>query len=401
MEFDVMIIGGGLAGLTAGLALQEKGKRTAIVSAGQNALHFSSGAFGLLDREDPFGAVAELDEDHPYAKIGADSLRTFAEKAKGLFARAGIELNGNPLGNGFRLTPQGALKRAWLTLPEVDLFPDEDAVKGHKVLIVNLLGYLDFNTSFLALGLEKKGCTCRVETLRLPEMERLRQNPSEMRSVNIARVMDNAWVKVAGEVKSLLKDEDWVILPQVFGLRDATVPSQIRETVPARVLFVGTMPPSVPGMRTQMQLKRAYEALGGTFLMGDEVLSAETEGARVRSVETRNIGRIGAKDFILATGSYFSKGIASDMNHVYEPLFGADVIQDEGRGSWYDPNFFNPQSFLSYGVATTPGFKVLKEGVPFENLYAAGSVLGGCRSLALGCGAGVALVTALSVAETI
>ena len=177
--------------------------------------------------------------------------------------------------------------------------------------------------------------------------------------------------------------------------------AQIRETVPARVLFVGTMPPSVPGMRTQMQLKRAYEALGGTFLMGDEVLSAETEGARVRSVETRNIGRIGAGNFLLATGSYFSKGIASDMNHVYEPLFGADVIQDEGRGSWYDPNFFNPQSFLSYGVATTPGFKVLKDGVPFENLYAAGSVLGGCRSLALGCGAGVALVTALSVAETI
>ena len=401
MEFDVMIIGGGLAGLTAGLRLQEKGKRTAIVSAGQNALHFSSGAFGLLDSEDPFEAVKDLPANHPYAKIGAGSLGTLATEAKGLFGRAGIALNGDPLRNGYRLTLQGELKRAWLTLPEVDLFPDEEAVKGHKVLLVNLLGYLDFNTSFLALGLEKLGCTCRIETLRLPEMERLRQNPSEMRSVNIARVMDNAWVKVAGEIKSLVKDEDWVVLPQVFGLRDANVPAQIRETVPARVFFVGTMPPSVPGMRTQMQLKKAYESLGGTFLMGDVVQSAETDGAHVLSVTTHNVGRIGAGYFILATGSYFSKGIASDMTHVFEPLFGADVIQDEGRGSWYDSNFFHPQAFLSYGVATTPGFLVFKDGAAMDNLYAIGSVLGGCRSLALGCGAGVALTTALAVAETI
>ena len=28
------------------------------------------------------------------------------------------------------------------------------------------------------------------------------------------------------------------------------------------------MPPSVPGIRAQMQLKRAYEQAGGTFLMG-------------------------------------------------------------------------------------------------------------------------------------
>ncbi len=401
MEFDVVIIGGGLAGLTAGLALQEKGKRTAIVSAGQNALHFSSGAFGLLDAEDPLQAAKELPEHHPYARIGAENLPKYTEAAKALFGKAGIALNGEPLKNGWRLTPQGGLKRAWMTLPEVDIFPDKEAVKGHKVLIVNLLGYLDFNTSFLALGLEKQGCSCRIETLRLPEMERLRENPSEMRSVNIARVMDSAWIKVAAEIKTLVKDEDWIILPQVFGLKDATVPDRIREAVPAKVLFVGTMPPSVPGMRTQMQLKKAYEALGGTFQMGDEAISAKTEGSRVLSVSTRNLGEVKAAEFVLATGSYFSKGIASDMNHVFEPLFGVDVLQDEGRSAWYDPDFFSPQAFLSYGVATDGQFRVLKDQAPMDNLHAVGSVLGGARSLELGCGAGVAILTALSVAEMI
>ena len=48
MNFDTIIIGGGLTGLTAAIASAERGERTAIISAGQSALHFSSGSFELL-----------------------------------------------------------------------------------------------------------------------------------------------------------------------------------------------------------------------------------------------------------------------------------------------------------------------------------------------------------------
>ena len=403
MRFDTIIIGGGLAGLTAGLRLQQKGRKTAIVSAGQNALHFSSGTFGLLSRlpdgtpvAEPLAAVAQLPESHPYRKIAR--LPELAAEVPAFFAKAGVTLRGDAAKNAVRLTPTGSWKPFWLAMEDVDAL-DKAEIAGKKVLIVNLLGYMDFNTSFIADGLEKQGCVVRIEALRLPEMERLRENPSEMRSVNIARVMDSAWVKVAGEIKTHLQGEDIVILPQVFGLKDAAVLSNLREAIPAKVLFVGTMPPSVPGMRTQMQMKKAYEAAGGTFLMGDEVLSAELADDAVIAVNAKNVGRMTAENYILATGGYFSKGIAANMEKVFEPLFGLDVVSAEGRTAWYDPDFFKAQPFMDFGVATDADFRPLKEGAPVKNLYAIGSVLAGAQALALGCGAGTAVLTALSVAD--
>ena len=75
MKFDTVIIGGGLSGLACGIRLQKKGVKCAIISAGQSALHFSSGSFELLNRlpdgtavENPVEAVAKLEASHPYKK---------------------------------------------------------------------------------------------------------------------------------------------------------------------------------------------------------------------------------------------------------------------------------------------------------------------------------------------
>ena len=371
MKFDTVIIGGGLAGLVSGISLQQAGHETAIVSTGQNALHFFSGSF--------------------------ESLEEPSQRLSDLFAEAGIRLHYRP---GVRLMPLGTFRPAALSLEDVSLF--ETPSFARKVLIVSFTGYQDFFGSFLAEGLEKAGMSCRIHLLDLPEIERLQASPSEVRSVQIARTMDRIWEKVVQEVRAALQDEDTVILPQVFGLKDTTVHGRIRQDVPARVVFAGTLPPSVPGIRTQALLKRRFERLGGTYLAGDEAVQAVVEDSVVRSIATRNLDShlLEASHFILATGGFFSKGLKSNLFRVYEPVFGLDVEYAEDRNDWYNPAFAGDQPYRLFGLKTDAQLHPLLGGEPVRNLYAVGSVLGGTRP-EFGSGAGLAVRSAFAAVDRI
>lgn len=413
MRFDTIIIGGGLAGLVCGIKLQKAGKKCAIVSAGQSAMHFSSGTFDLLGRlpdgtpvESPLEAVASLPEEHPYSVLGVEKVTHYADEAKEFLNSCGVKVTGEASRNSWRITPTGERKPAWLTLGDFTPLASKEEKIGDKVLIVNILGYLDFNTKFLADSFEKQGTECRIVSLKLEEMERLRKNPSEMRATNIARVMDRdgIWEKAAGQIKTMIKDEDTVILPAVFGLKDGSVVEKLRESIGRKTMFVATMPPSVPGIRAQMTLKAEFEKAGGRFFLGDTVIEATChDNGNIKNIATVNFNdiRMEADNFILATGSFFSKGLIATPEKVYEPIFGIDLTYSEGRENWFNTNFWNRQNYISFGAKVDSDLNASVDGKKIENLYAIGSVIGGTNALYEGCGGGVAIITALAAADRI
>ncbi len=119
---------------------------------------------------------------------------------------------------------------------------------------------------------------------------------------------------------------------------------------------------------------------GGTLLPGDSVVSGDWDGeGRLLRVRTRNLEDtpLEADSFILCTGKFFSRGLVSTMDRVYEPLFGCDVSYDPDREGWCHPDFFGKQPFESFGVVTDSRGRVLFGGKPAENLYAAGEILSG------------------------
>lgn len=405
MKYDTIIIGGGLSGLLSGISLAHEGKRVAIVSAGQSALHFSSGSFELYgERENPLDGIARLPKDHPYQKIGLENVEKYAEQVKEIFSFAGIKCSGNVKRNHYRLTPIGMMKSAWLTLDDYACFEQEDKMPWRRVAVVNFDGYLDFYPKFLENCFIKRDVACDVHTLSLPEFEHLRESSTEMRAANIARIMTGEILeKIACDLKSRIGDAQALFMPAAFGLFNSEAVDVLRSKVRVPLYFIPTMPASVPGVRTQIQLRNAFQKLGGVYLLGDNVTGGEICDGRLVSIKTENHGdmELCAENFILASGSFFSHGLIASQDAIYEPILGLDVVADKQRSEWYDKNLYAHQPYMGYGVVTDDKLRCKKDGKVIENLYAVGSVLAAQNPIVEGTGGGVAITTALAVADEI
>lgn len=405
MKFDTIIIGGGLCGLTAGIELSRKGQKCLIVSSGQSALHFFSGSFELCSlSDDPYQAIASLDENHPYSKIGIDKIKSLSSGVKNFFKEVSINFKGVKDANHWRITPLGVLKRAWLTMDEYATLPSTGEVPWKKVALLNVDGFLDFHTSYIAAGLEEKGIECVIKSITLPELEHLRNNPTEMRATNIAKTLTGELIgELAARINDYAKDVDAVFMPAVVGLAGCTDIVRLKEKVDRPLHFIGTLPPSVPGIRLQLMMKKHFQKLGGTYMLGDTVTGGSIEGGQLKYITTQNHGdvKFEADNFILASGNFFSKGLASDIDGVYEPVFGLDMDSIAERPQWFKRNMFDSQPYMSFGVSTDRDFRTSKNGQTVDNLYAAGAVLSGFNAMKEGSGAGISILTALHVSSLI
>ena len=117
---------------------------------------------------------------------------------------------------------------------------------------------------------------------------------------------------------------------------------RLSEALGRPVAVVATLPPSVPGIQTQIRLRRCFQQAGGTYMLGDTAVRYEMQGDRIAALYTNNHDDIAfeANDYVLATGSYFSQGLVTAMDGVREPLFGLDVACAADRGAWYDRDLF-------------------------------------------------------------
>lgn len=406
MKFDDIIIGGGLTGLTAAIALAEKGRNTAVISSGQSALHFSSGAFDLLghaggdDVQDPVSAFDLLPADHPYRRIGRERMSQLLPRVQPLLSRAGVATTGTYHGNRYRLTPFGRVKPTWLTLDDFATFDSLELLPWRSVAIVNIAGFLDFYPTFLAAGLSRLGVKCTMHSTSIPAIDKLRQSSTEMRAATIARVMDYDAIGIlAGRLNSVARNADAIIMPALLGLTDDLPVRLLRRLVTKPVYFVPTMPTSVPGVRTQMLLNRYFMKLGGTCLNGDTVTGGDIVGGRLQRVFTTNHGSepLEADNYVLATGSFFSHGLRATPTAIVEPIFGLDVDAPADRAMWYNKDFDADQPYMGFGVKTDDEWHPSQEGVTVSNLRCAGSILGHCNPVKQGCGAGVAILTALNL----
>lgn len=423
MKFDSIIIGGGIAGYTAGLRCLEAGLKTAIISNGQSALHFSSGSIDLLSHtptgkavRNPAAIFNKFTNEfphHPYSKVGKDTVFESLEWYKSLLTASGIPLlkqeNGD---NHLRITPLGTLKSTWLSQPYIHQLPmrlQEHTVK--RIIVVQIDDFRDFNAKMVTDNLvqipEFKDAAISHISIAIDGFSGLKRNTCELRSIDVARILTNEpeLKSFATKLCKIAAPSDLVIIPAITGNgQGLSVLNQLHSLTNLTFHEVPTMPPSMLGIRLEETMIDLFIKAGGILLKGDQVThgditnDTDSDELTLKRIYTRNLEAmpLAADHFIFASGSFFNKGLIGHHDKLQEPIFNLDVNNNQARNTWYNSAFFaaDSQPFLSLGIKTNHAFNPMLKGKVINNLFCAGSNLGGYDPIAEGCGSGVAISTA-------
>ena len=312
--------------------------------------------------------------------------------------------------NHQRLTPIGTLKSTWLSPDTCACMTDAPAPDA--ILLATLEGFRDFHPALAAANLatHARFAHSRILTgeIRLPQLAQFSRNPHEFRSADIARLFDKQGPGQQDLLADLAREISRMVQGcGVPGCRHIVLPaclslglvgprlSELERRTGCTIKEVATMPPSLIGMRMQEALKRRFMALGGTFLTSERVLGARYDGDKVIGVHSQH-GEdqlFEADHFVLASGSFFSRGLESRLGGIREPIFDADVLSLAERDAWAGRRLFDHHPFMGFGVKTDDKLRVLRGGKPLANLYGAGSVLAHYDPIKEGSGSGVAVAT--------
>lgn len=408
---STIIIGGGLSGLTCGLALAKRGHSVTILSGGQSTLLFNGGSMELLGAIDgqtvtaPLDAIATLPPQHPYQKIGVQRIGDLANEARELLNDSGIMMTGDAATNHWRISPMGVARPAWLTLNENFRVDDLTHLTYKRIALMAIRGFFDHPNGMMAQGLRDLGFDVDVIEFTTDEITSLRRSPTEMRATSLAKrlLSHSALQRIADQINTLATEADLVLLPSVFGQKNDDSIQTLQSLTNKPLRLVATLPPAVAGMRIQAQLLHYFLMLGGDYRSGEPATGGTIHDGKLTGITTPKSGAaaLTADHYVLATGSFVSRGLAADSQHVYETVLDLDVDADDDRDRWTRFGVLEPQDYWTYGVTTDETLRCFKQGKRIENLHAIGSVLSGHNAVKMGDGTGVSLLSALAVAQDI
>lgn len=413
IEDDVLIIGGGLAGATAALAAADRGDRVRLVSAKQSTLRHASGLIDVLGYTpagdgplvEPFAALSDLPQGHPYQRVGPDAVREslafFDSIAGEAYAGSGTD------SNALVMTYGGTVK------PTVR-YPVSTAAglasDDRDTLLVGFETLPDFDAPLSAAHLESTGVPFAVRgvTVRFPGLAR-----DDAKLTRYAHLLDRdervravgdsgAREALAAAVEPHVEGTSRVGFPAILGDERADeVRVDLADRLGADVFEVPMGPPSLPGTRLEDLLYDALEDAGVRVTTGVPVVDYEPNAEGGKRVDHVIVDRNGTKiphradQYVLATGGLVGKGIRSERERVFEPIFDCHVPHPSDRYDWFVDDAFGDQPYAKFGLPVDRDLRPLDAtGNPeFSNLRAAGAIVGGYDFAAEKSGAGVSLAT--------
>lgn len=419
---DVVVIGAGLAGLTAAARLAEAGASVMLVAKGHTSTHWAAGG---IDVAAPAGARTPAEglrslaaPGHPYAILASD-VAVALDWLTGVLAAAGLPYAGG-LETPIRRVPTalGGTRRVAI-VPEAQSAAVRPWDPDELLVVAGPAGFKDFWPVAVADSLGREAVwhgsdrPARVVGVAV-ELDGL----AERRNVNaleLARRFDDPATRTADldafvqAVRAVAgRRPGRIALPAIVGLNaHADAWAEARSRLPLEPFEVPLVPPSIPGIRLWQALRARIRASGGRVQVGEQVHRIETAGDRVVAVEmeaaTRAL-RITTGALVLATGGVAGGGLVATVDgRLVEPLLGLPV-EAPTHDDWLRRDALDPAGhpIEAAGIRTDDTLRPVGPGGPmFTNVHAAGALLAGQLALRERCGDGVAITSGWRAAGAI
>jgi len=417
MKPDVIVVGGGMSGLAAGVGLAEAGASVLVLAKGAGSLQLAPGTIDLLGYAgervaSPLSAItalAERDPGHPYALLGADVV---ADAARWLTSRmadgplAPYRYVGSPEENMLLPTAIGVPRPSAL-VPET--MGAGDLRQGGRMVVVGFRGMKDFHPALIADNLTRAtGGAMEVRATQIDPPPALDGEPGTMR---LARALGRpgAAEALATRLATVARDDEVLALPAVLSIGD---PHGVWETLQRSagrpVCEIPTLPPSVPGLRLFDTLRTLLRRAGGRLVTGSYVVGFKGSGDRMEALRVHVSGgeRIYATRWVvLATGGVSSGGLALDADwRMRETALGLDVAGVPApRQPRFSPRYLDDHPLGRAGVAADRDLRPLdaRGQRRWENVLVVGAALGGAEPWREKSGEGIALASGHRAAQLI
>ncbi|MHB8487677.1 MAG: glycerol-3-phosphate dehydrogenase subunit GlpB [Candidatus Dormibacteria bacterium] len=414
MSYDTVVVGAGLAGLTAALRLTEQGQRVLVVARGVGATHLAPATVDVLGYvgdarvESPASDVATLvasSRDHPYGHVPSGELTAALE-----WFRARTEA----LGYAGRVEENLLLPTA-LGVPKPSALAPRtmsggDLRMGGRFVFVGFRGFKDFHPTLIADNIARARLptpiSARALELVLPAQRRVdmsgRLIAGQFDTENLSEWLVNA-------LRNRVDPDEGIGMPAVLGLRRADeIWHELETRLERKVFEVATLPPSIAGIRLFDALTNALRAGGARIVLGVRAVGARTTRARIDAVDVANAtGTVSHPTgaVVLASGGFASGGIELDsFGAARETVFDLPLIGiPETDRVRFAPGYFDAQPLAGAGVGTDDLLRPLdSEGRPvFTNLHAAGAILGGAVPWKEKSGTGISVATGYAAARAV
>jgi glycerol-3-phosphate dehydrogenase subunit B len=411
---DVIVVGAGMAGLTAAVRLAEAGLRVVTVAKGHGSLRLSPATIDILGYgpgrvDSPAEALPGFVAAHPHHPYSLVTPELLAQSVRWLSEHvAAYAYVGDPAVNMLLPTALG-VPRPSAVVPETMAAGDLRSA-GH-VAIAGLRALKDFHPALAAENIRAAaaadGLAAEARPLWLsPPID----GEADVTTIGFARRFEDPGFRraVAAELRAALGDEQAVGLPAVLGVDQVRyVWTELQDAIGRPVFEIPTIPPSVPGIRLAKALQDRLRRAGGRFVLGAQAVGPELRDGRLAGVRIRSAARETARMcrwVVLATGGLASGGIDVDVGGTArEPVLGLPVSGPSAGEPAFLPSYLGEHPMDTVGLRVDQRLRPLGgDGAPVHpNLHAAGAVIGGARPWREKSGDGISLSTGYLAAEVI